>query len=112
MTDKEIEQAARACVAGSCISDCPLSDDWSCLDVFADYIFRHAEHADKEPMIRDLPDYEDKISGTAALKVIEKALSEAFGDIDVTNIRATDEDLTLMFVHDDNAYTVTFERGD
>lgn len=111
MTDKEIEQAARACVANKCMIECPVDDPVknNCIDMFAGYI---ARNANKIPMVRDLPEYEDKISGTAALKVIEKALSEAFGDIDVTNIRATDGDFKLMFAHDDNAYTVTFERGE
>lgn len=107
MTDKEIEQAARVCASGKCMDECPLSDHLSCIDVLAGYI---ARNANKEPMIRDLPDYEDKISGVFALKVIEKAMSEAFGNIDVTNIRATDGDFSLMFVHDDNSYVITFER--
>ena len=109
MTDKEIEQAARVCATGRGCPDCPALVGNNCIDMFAGYI---ARNANKEPMIRDLPDYEDKISGVFALKVIEKAMSEAFGNIDVTNIRATDGDFSLMFVHDDNSYVITFERGE
>jgi len=109
MTDKEIEQAARCCISKIGCNNCTANDEEYCTETLAGYI---ARNANKEPMIRNIPDYEDKISGVAALKAIEKALSETFGDIDVTNIRATDGDFNLMFIHDDNAYTVTFERGE
>jgi hypothetical protein len=112
MTDKEIEQAARACVAGSCINECPLSDNLSCLDEFADYIFRHAEHADKEPMIRDIPDYEeDKApNGVEVLDVIRKALEEHYA-IEIMSVSATDNDARLTFAVGELPYSVSFEGG-
>ena len=112
MTDKEIEQAARACVAGSCINECPLSDDLSCLDVFADYIFRHAEPADKEPMIRDLPDYEEDKSptGVEVLAILRKALEEHY-KIEIMSLSAADNDAQITFAVGELPYSVSFEGG-
>lgn len=109
MTDKEIEQAARACVKNDCFFECPVSDpaENKCIDMFAGYI---ARNANKIPMIRDMSDYEeDKVpNGVEMLDVIRKALEEHY-NIEVMSMSATDTDARLTFAVGELPYTVTFE---
>lgn len=110
MTDKEIEQAARACVAGNCMNECPLYDNLSCIDVLADYIVRNAN---KEPMIRDLPDYEEdnKVpTGIEVLDIIRKALEEHYA-IEILSVSAADTDARITFAVGELPYSVSFEGG-
>ena len=92
MTDKEIEQAARACVAGKCGIGCPVTDvvDNNCINMFAGYI---ARNTNKIPMIRDIPDYEeDKVpNGVEVLDIIRKALEEHYA-IEIMSVSAADTD--------------------
>lgn len=110
MTDKEIEQAARWCISpnNNCVDCIALHED-SCSGTFAKYIARSAI---KEPMIRDMPDYEeDKVpNGVEVLDVIRKALEEHY-NIEIMSVSATDTDARLTFAVGELPYTVTFEGG-
>lgn len=110
MTDKEIEQAARCCVANNCVmEECPLGDHLDCIDIFAGYI---ARNANKEPMmIRDILDYreDDKSpTGVEVLAILRKALEEHY-KIEIMSFSATDSDAQITFEVNDLAYTVRFE---
>lgn len=111
MTDKEIEQAARACVANKCGTGCPVSDpvENNCINMFAGYI---ARNANKIPMIRDIPDYEeDKTpNGVEVLDVIRKVLEEHY-NIEIMSLSATDNDARITFAVGELPYTVSFEGG-
>lgn len=111
MTDKEIEQAARACLANKCVTGCPVSDPFEndCINMFADYI---ARNANKIPMIRDIPDYEeDKTpNGVEVLDVIRKVLEEHY-NIEIMSLSATDNDARITFAVGELPYTVSFEGG-
>jgi hypothetical protein len=110
MTDKEIEQAARACVANKCMIECPVDPvKNNCIDMFAGYI---ARNANKIPMIRDIPDYEeDKApNGVEVLDVIRKALEEHYA-IEIMSVSATDNDARITFAVGELPYSVSFEGG-
>ena len=111
MTDKEIEQAARACLEGTGCSVCPVSEavESGCLYMFSDYITRHAN---KEPMIRDLHDYEeDKVpTGVEMLDIIRKALEEHYA-IEIMSVSAADTDARITFAVGELPYSVSFEGG-
>lgn len=110
MTDKEIEQAARCCISqNGCCADCIAHDVGCCSEMFAGFI---ARNANKEPMIMDLPEYEeDKTpNGVEVLDVIRKALEEHY-NIEVMSMSATDTDARLTFAVGELPYTVTFEGG-
>ena len=111
MTDKEIEQAARACVANKCMIECPVDDPVKnkCINMFAGYI---ARNANKIPMIRDLPDYEeDKVpTGVEMLDIIRKALEEHYA-IEIMSVSAADTDARISFAVGELPYTVSFEGG-
>jgi len=113
MTDKEIEQAARACLEAGCRL-CPVRDpaNNNCMGMFSDYIVRNSNNANKEPMIRDLPDYkEDKVpTGVEMLDIIRKALEEHYA-IEIMSVSATDNDARITFAVGELPYSVTFEGG-
>ena len=109
MTDKEIEQAARCCISQNGCADCIAHNEGCCTDMFAGYI---ARNANKEPMIRDLPDYEeDKVpTGVEALDIIRKALEEHYA-IEIMSVSAADTDARITFAVGELPYSVSFEGG-
>lgn len=109
LTDKEIEQAARYCISKDGCTDCIAYDEGCCSEMFAGYI---ARNANKIPMIRDIPDYEeDRVpNGVEVLDVIRKALEEHYA-IEIMSVSATDNDARLTFAVGELPYSVSFEGG-
>lgn len=109
MTDKEIEQAARYCISQTVCPDCIAHEEGDCSEMFAGYI---ARNANKEPMIRDMPDYEeDKVpTGVEVLDIIRKALEEHYA-IEIMSLSATDNDARITFAIGELPYSVSFEGG-
>jgi hypothetical protein len=110
MTDKEIEQAARWCISHNSCVDCIAQHEDSCSGTFAEYI---ARNANKEPMIRDIPDYkeDDKSpTGVEVLAILRKALEEHY-KIEIMSLSAAGSDAQITFAVNDLPYSVSFEGG-